>query len=291
MFDFLSTHPNVTPDSSGPVFARHHDAHRCVAGYLSDTVCRMGGTDEDGWSAVAAEWAELWGDFAEPARLAIVAATGIGTGSRVLDIGCGSGEFLVLLDQLGAVPTGIDPAPGMIAVARSRTSAADIRLGSAEELPWPDDSFDVVTAFNSLQFADDILDALTEAARVTVPRGFVAIANWADRDRNDFNVIDSAVARAAGEDQRPDGFLRQPGGLEQLFADGGLEVVASGLLEAPWEVPDDDTLVRGVLLGEDEAAIVAAVPTVLEAARPFRTASGGYRLVNAFRYAVGRTDG
>jgi SAM-dependent methyltransferase len=250
----------------------------------------MDGTDEDGWSAVAAEWAELWGDFAEPARLAIVAATGIGAGSRVLDIGCGSGEFLVLLDRLGAVPSGIDPAPGMIAVARSRVSAADIRLGSAEELPWPDDSFEVVTAFNSLQFADDILDALTEAARVTVPRGFVAIANWADRERNDFTVIDSAVARAAGEEQRPDGLLRQPGGLEQLFGDGGLEVVASGLLEAPWEVPDDETLVRGVLLGEGEAATVAAAPTVLEAARPFRTASGGYRLVNAFRYAVGRTS-
>jgi SAM-dependent methyltransferase len=251
----------------------------------------MDGSVEDGWSAVAAEWAELWGGFAEPARLAIVAATGIGAGSRVLDIGCGSGEFLALLDRLGAVPTGIDPAPGMIALARSRVSAADVRLGWAEELPWPDDSFDAVTAFNSLQFADDILAALAEAARVVVPGGFLAVANWAERERNDFNVIDSAVARAAGEEQRPDGFLRQPGGLEQLFGEGGLEVVASGLVEAPWEAPDDGTLVRGMLLGEDEAATVAAAPTVLGAARPFRTAFGGYRLVNAFRYAVGRTLG
>jgi SAM-dependent methyltransferase len=247
------------------------------------------GDTEDAWSAVAGEWAELWGGFAEPARRVILAATGIAAGSRVLDIGCGSGEFLALIDQLGAIPVGIDPAPGMIALARARVPSGDIRLGSAEALPWPDASFEVVTAFNSLQFADDTLDALAEAARVAVPGGFIAIANWAERERNDFNVIDSAVARAAGEEQRPDGYLRQPGGLEQLFADGGLEVVTSGIVEAPWEVPDNETLVRGMLLGEDEAATVAGAPTVLEAARPFRTASGGYRLVNAFRYTVGRT--
>jgi SAM-dependent methyltransferase len=248
-------------------------------------------TEDDAWSAVATDWAELWGGFAEPAHRTIVAATGIGADSRVLDIGCGSGEFLALLDRLGAVPSGIDPAPGMIMLARSRVPAADVRLGSAEELPWPDGSFEVVTAFNALQFADDTLDALAEAARVAVPRGFVAIANWAERERNDFNVIDSAVARAAGEEQRPDGYLRQPGGLEQLFADGGLELVTSGLIEAPWEAPDDDTLVRGMLLGEDEAGMVARAPTVLTAARPFRTAAGEYRLINAFRYAVGRTNG
>jgi SAM-dependent methyltransferase len=251
----------------------------------------MDGTTEDAWSAAAADWSELWGDFAEPARLVIVAATGIGAGSRVLDIGCGSGEFLALLERRGARPTGIDPAPGMIALARSLVPDSDVRLGSAEELPWPDGSFDVVAAVNSLQFADDILGALAEAARVAVPGGFVAIANWAERGRNDFNVIDSAVARAAGEEQRPDGYLRQPGGLEQLFADGGLELVTSGLIEAPWEAPDDDTLVRGMLLGEDEAGMVARAPTVLTAARPFRTAAGEYRLINAFRYAVGRTNG
>ena len=48
-------------------------------------------------------------------------------------------------------------------------------------------------------------------------------------------------------------------------------------------------LVRGILLGEDPDTVAAAAPTVLAAARPFRTSAGGYRLVNAFRYAVART--
>jgi SAM-dependent methyltransferase len=252
---------------------------------------RMDGGDPDGWSAVAAEWAELWGGFAAPAWRAVVEATGIGPGSRVLDVGCGSGEFLAYLGGLGAKAAGIDPAPGMVDLARSRVPAVDVRLGSAENLPWPDGRFDVVTAFNALQFADDTGTALAELARVAVPGGLVAISNWAEGDRNDLDTIEAAVARVNDEQPRPDGDLRQLGGLERLLAEGGLDVRTTGLVEVPWEFSGDDTLVRGVLLGENEAGIAVGASTVITAAGPFRTTAGGYRLVNAFRYAVGRTTG
>jgi SAM-dependent methyltransferase len=249
----------------------------------------MDGADPGRWSEVAAGWSELWGGFASPAWRAVVTATGIGPGSRVLDVGCGSGEFLAHLARLGAAPAGIDPAPGMVELARSRVPGADVRLGPAQPLPWPDGSFDVVTAFNALQFADDPVDALAELARVAVPGGQVAVANWAEGDRNDLDTIEAAVAAAAGEDPLPDGDLRQPGGLERLLAGAGLAAVAAGLVEVPWAAPDEATLVRGVLLGEDPATTSARAPAVLTAARPFRTPTGGYRLVNAFRYATGRT--
>jgi SAM-dependent methyltransferase len=251
----------------------------------------MDGADPDRWSEVAAGWSELWGEFARPAWRVVVAATGIGQGSRVLDVGCGSGEFLAHLARLGAWPAGIDPAPGMVELARSRVPGADVRLGPAQPLPWPDGSFDVVTAFNALQFAGDTLDALAELVRVTVPGGQVAVANWAEGDRNDLDTIEAAVAAAAGEEPLPDGDLRQPGGLERLLADAGLADVAAGLVEVPWEAPDDAALVGGVLLGEDPATTSARAPAVLTAARPFRTPAGGYRLLNAFRYAAGRTPG
>jgi SAM-dependent methyltransferase len=246
-------------------------------------------THDDGWSRIAADWSVLWGDFADPARQVIVGATQIGPGSRVLDVGCGSGEFLALVSDLGAVAAGIDPAPGMVDMARMRVPGVDVRVGSVEDLSWPNASFDVVTAFNSLQFADDTLDALREMARVAVPGGLVTVANWAEAARNDLSTIEEAVARAAGEQMLPDGDLRREGGLEELFADGGLDLVTLQLVEMPWEPADDDTLVRGVLLGEDEADLRAGAATVIDAARQFRTASGGYRLVNAFRLAVGRT--
>jgi SAM-dependent methyltransferase len=249
----------------------------------------MDGADPDRWSAVAAGWAELWGGFAEPAWRAVAEASRIGPGSRVLDVGCGAGDFLGYLDRLGAQPAGIDPAPGMVELARARVPGADVRPGSAERLPWPDGSFDLVAAFNALQFAGDLPAALAELVRVAVPGGSVAVVNWAEADRNDLSTIEDAVAAADGEQPLPDPDERRPGGLERLLGDGGLEVVAAGLVELPWHAPDDDTLVRAVLLGEDPTTMAAKAPTVIAAARPFHTPTRGYRLRNAFRFAVGRT--
>jgi hypothetical protein len=124
---------------------------------------------------------------------------------------------------------------------------------------------------------------------VTRPGGYVAIAHWAEGARNDLDTIEDAVSRTYGEPRLPDGDLRTPGGLEDLLHDGGLTSVSAGFVTLPWSAPDDDTLIRAVLLGVDPDTVAVTAPTVVAAAQPFRTPDGGYRLVNAFRFAVGRT--
>ena len=250
----------------------------------------MDGADEDGWSSVATEWAELWGEHAEPVHRAIVESTGIRWGSRVLDVGCGSGEFLCLLESLGTLPAGVDPAPAMVDLSRKTAPHADVREGEIEELPWPDNSFDVVTAINALQFADDAGDGLRELVRVATPGGFVAVSNWAEGSLNDLDVIERAIATFHGDEVSPDGELREAGGLERLFEGAGQPVATSRLIELQWDLADDDSLIRGVMLGEDQGTMDAAAPVVLEAAAPFRVAGGGYRLVNRFRLAVSRVQ-
>lgn len=246
---------------------------------------------DDGWSALAAEWSELWAGSAAPAHEALIAASEIRAGSRVLDVGCGSGEFLRTLTDRGAVAAGIDPAPGMVELARRVAPLADVRVGEAQNLPWPDGAFDVVTAVNALQFADDTIEALAEFARVLAPGGYIAIANWAEGARNDLDAIEAAVAAADGEDVDDDlpveGDLRAAGGLEALVAEVGLELVGAGLVEVPWSAADDDTLVRGVLLGEDPSVLRELAPVVVAAAQPFRVGDG-YRLNNSYRYVVAR---
>jgi SAM-dependent methyltransferase len=249
----------------------------------------MDGADAQRWSDYAVQWAELFGRFSDPARLAVAAATQVGRGVRVLDAGCGSGELLQLLDSLDADVAGLDPAPRMVDLARSRAPFADVRLGALDRLPWADRSFDVVMAFNALQFADDAHAALEEMARVVVPGGFVAISNWAEDERNDLNSLELAGAKAIGQELLPDGELRREGGLETLLCGAGLAVVCAGLVETPWQAPDDETLLRGVLLGDDAESKAAKSPAVLSAASRFRQTGGGYRLVNFFRYAVART--
>ena len=242
--------------------------------------------DGERWSAVADGWAELWGSFAEPVWAPLLAASRIGPGSRVLDVGCGTGELAAHLARSGARATGVDPAPAMVRRAREQSPAARFLEGDAEHLPFEDDAFDAVLAVNALQLADDVDDALAEVARVLAPGGRVGIAGWAEGARNDLDVVERAVAAAWEDEMPPDGPLRAAGGLESVLAGAGFDVVGAGIVDVPWTVPDDDRLVRGVLLGEDEATTAELAPTVLRAAAPFRVPGGGYRLANAFRWAV-----
>jgi len=238
----------------------------------------------EGWSAVATGWSELWAGVARPAHDALIAAAGIGPDTRVLDVGCGGGEFLVTAREAGARVTGVDPASGMRDLARTR--GLDVRDGDAARLPFADETFDVVTAVNALQFADDTTAALREFARVLVPGGRIAVANWAEGERNDVDAIERAVAAADESEPPPDGPLRGAGGLEAAFTAARVRPLEAGLVDAPWSAPDDDALVRGILLGEDPETVDFFRATVVEAASPFRTADG-YLLRNAFRWAVG----
>lgn len=258
-----------------------------MAGESDDTET-IADPETDLWSSVAGEWADLWGQFADPGRRALVAATHIGPGSQVLDVGCATGEFVGLVAELGGIPAGIDLAGGMVDVARRRVVGADIRQGSVQRLPWPDRHFDVVTAVNSLQFAEDTLHALAEIERVLVPGGFVAIMNWAERELNQVDVVEAAIAAESDEERPPDDELRLSGGLATLLTDAGFGRVRDGIVPVAWTPADDGELVRGILLGEDEAALTRLHATIVDAARRFREADGSYRLMNAFRFAVGR---
>ena len=244
------------------------------------------GADAAGWSAVAAGWSALWGSFAAPAQDELIAQCGIAAGTRVLDVGCGSGEFLARLRQEGADPIGADPAPAMVAAASVHAPVVE---ADAEHLPFESGRFDAVTAVNALQFADDTSAALREFARVLVPGGRIGIANWAEAARNDIDVIERAVAEALEEEHLPDGRLRPAGGIEGAMTDAGLEVIASGIVVTPWHARDDTTLVRGMLLGEDAATLAELHRVVVAAAAPFRTPDGGYLLRNHFRWAVAVT--
>ncbi|WP_378148301.1 class I SAM-dependent methyltransferase [Cnuibacter sp. UC19_7] len=244
----------------------------------------------EAWSPIAEEWAARWGRVADPARDEIVRRAGIGPGSRVLDVGCGSGEFAAQLVAAGAVVAAVDAAPGMVALARWAAPAAEVRLAPIDRLPFGDGVFDVVVAVNALQFADDMAAALAELARVTAPGGAVVVANWAERARNDLDTLETAVAIDDGDD--PDDLVdlgyRLPGGLDALFAEVGIPVEWSSTVDVPWRAATDDDLARGVLLGEDDDTIAARAPVVVAAARPFAAPDGGYELRNAFYVVVGR---
>ncbi len=94
-------------------------------------------------------------------------------GASVLELGCGTGLILDRLDEIAERAIGIDLSPGMIAKARERDLEAV--LASVTELPFANESFDVVCSFKVLAHIPDLGRALSEAARVTRPGGHVIV--------------------------------------------------------------------------------------------------------------------
>src|SRR5436309_138580 len=117
----------------------------------------MGSADKQGplWGAAAHDWSELAEPDQRPFYEAAFDAIGVGTGTNLLDVGCGAGLALLLAEKRGATVAGLDAAEGLLAVARERVPAGDLRHGDIEMLPFADASFDAVTAFNSVQYAAD----------------------------------------------------------------------------------------------------------------------------------------
>ena len=99
-------------------------------------------------------------------------------GERVLDIGCGFGDHLLFLNQLGLDVSGVDASPYMLSRAKERLGhQCSLQKGKAEDLPFEDNEFDLAIMINTLEFLDDPLQALREAGRVTNRRIFIGVMN------------------------------------------------------------------------------------------------------------------
>ena len=116
------------------------------------------------WGHAANDWACFWEHYSTPSVVAMFPRLGVGPGVTLLDVACGSGAVAFLAESTGAEVAGIDAAEDLIDVAQLRNPNADIRLGSMFELPWADESFDVVISINGIWGGNQ--PALDEARRV-----------------------------------------------------------------------------------------------------------------------------
>jgi SAM-dependent methyltransferase len=101
-------------------------------------------------------------------------------GQRVVDVGCGPGAMTTeLVRRVG--PDGVsavDPSEPFVAAAKERHPGVDVRLASAEQLPFADDAFDASLAQLVVHFMADPVKGLQEMGRVTQPGGVVAACVW-----------------------------------------------------------------------------------------------------------------
>lgn len=87
-------------------------------------------------------------------------------GSAVLEVGCGEGRVCRDLRERGYRVTGIDASPTLVAAAAAADPGGRYVVGTAEQLPFPDGSFDLVVSYNSLMDVADMPQTVAECARV-----------------------------------------------------------------------------------------------------------------------------
>jgi SAM-dependent methyltransferase len=131
---------------------------------------------DEGWGRKAVDFSAL----SEPSNcreyVAMHHRLGADAGDRLLDVACGSGLSIELARLRGAVCSGIDASPRLVAVARHRNPGSDIRVGDMNALPWDQAAFDVVTSFRGIWGTTPV--AVAEIHRVLRPGGRVGITVW-----------------------------------------------------------------------------------------------------------------
>jgi SAM-dependent methyltransferase len=182
----------------------------------------------------ADSYARFMGRFSEPLAPRFADLVPL-TGGRVLDVGCGPGVLTAeLVERYGADRVdAIDPTPGFVAAARARLPGADVREGSAEQLPYADGAYAATLAQLVVHFMRDPARGLAEMTRVTRPGGTVATCVWDHgggrgplslfwESASELDPTARRTADASAGSHRGD--------LERLMADAGLVDVVGGEL-------------------------------------------------------------
>jgi SAM-dependent methyltransferase len=246
------------------------------------------------WGAAARDFGEVAEPLSQPLHEATLAALSPLSGLRLLDVGCATGLALQMAAGHGARVTGLDATKAMIDIARERLPHARFHVADLQDLPFDDGTFDVITAFNAIQYAAEPKSATAELARVARPGGRVAIGVWADPARCDTEVLFQRIRALA---PAPPGAhaplaISVPGTVETLLADAGLVQTASGEVSCPFIYPDLATGWRGqASIGPFRRAIEIAGETTVRdvfdnVLEQYRQPDGTYRQDNVFRYVI-----
>jgi len=194
------------------------------------------------WASVPADAPRAYQEYMVPAAFAPLAErvaelVEVGPGDRALDVACGTGALSrVLADRIGrnGRVVGIDWAPRMLAVAREVPAgdgaAIEFVEGSADQLPFGDGEFTIVTCQQGLQFFPDRAAALAEFRRAVAPGGRVAVACWSDLGSSlGFDQIGRALDRHLGTEvgdmMRSPFVISDPAELRGLFEASGFDDV------------------------------------------------------------------
>jgi ubiquinone/menaquinone biosynthesis C-methylase UbiE len=178
---------------------------------------------------------------------AIVEAACVQPGMRVLDIACGTGEPAISLAALlagkGEV-VGVDVSPVPLKIAEERAlqrglANAIFQQADAQELPFPDNSFDRITSRLGVMFFSDLPRALSEMQRVLKPRGRAVLLVWGPMDQPYFHTTIGTLMRMLPAAVIPESAKRMfafasTGKLSEALRQVGFSQATEESVTVPW---------------------------------------------------------
>ncbi|MFF0065549.1 methyltransferase domain-containing protein [Streptomyces sp. NPDC005279] len=265
--------------------------------------------------ARARDWAEIQERMLVPLYEAVYERLEVGSWTRLLGLGCGSGLALLIAASRGASVTGVDKDRERLALARERmareTGVAREGVGHAGDAELLEDPasaaadagrppYNMITAFQPIGCAAGDSEGLGPALEAAVERSehgsAVVLTGWGPPER----CATSGVLRVAG---RLTDRLRSAGGwrpalrddLEDVASQARLKPDGSGRVACPFGYADMESAVRGLLSTGLYTAAVRATDQgqvekeMAEALHPYRRRDGTVWMPNVFRYLIART--
>jgi SAM-dependent methyltransferase len=190
------------------------------------------------------------GRYGKELAAEMIRVAGVRRGHQALDVGCGPGALAAaLVEQLGGEKVAaVDPSEKFVDVCRVRAPGADVRVGVAESLPFPDGRFDAVLAQLVVDGMVDARKGVAEMRRVARPGAVLGACVWDfDGGMTLLNTVwdaalalDADRARSFGAGKRQP--FSRPGELEELWRATGLEEVELGTVVVGADYADLDDL-------------------------------------------------
>jgi ubiquinone/menaquinone biosynthesis C-methylase UbiE len=247
------------------------------------------------WGQRPKDWSEIQEPTGKAGYDFVLTSLSFPPAKKLLDVGCGSGYFIKMAVDKGFDVTGIDATTEFIAEAKKRVSKANFLVGEMEDLPFEEESFDLVCGFNSFQYAADTENALIEAQRVLKYGGKLAVMIWGNKEDCEAASFLKAVGSLLPPPPPGAGgpfALSENQLLEKILDKIGFKILGNTDITAIWDYPEINTAIKGLLStgpaakAIENAGFEKVYETTLKVVEPYIQKNGHVVYNNKFRVVI-----